>query len=285
MKQIFPDARILGVAARMFSRRVNVDHCDEIVESVQALLSRSIRFVIIASPSPFHAEHALPLLEAGVPVLIEKPVTASSQDAEMLQKKCVEFNTPIAVGYCLRYLPSGQVLKRMLNEEKVGALLNVSAEVGQFLPDWRPDKDYRETVSANAHLGGGALLELSHEIDYCFWLLGELTLHSAILRSSETLSLDVEDCVDLLAIVSEKTVVSVHMDFLQIGAYRRCRFIGEDGTLEWDLIANTLSLRGKKGVEIVYRDSLWHSNSMYLEMILDFNNLLQEKPNQCVSLN
>jgi len=284
LKQIFPEARILAIATRMYIPSIVPDYCDEILESLDELLSRRIRFVVIASPAPFHIAHALPFIEAGVPVLIEKPVAASVQDAKRLLKKCLDFDTPVAIGYCLRYLPSGLVLKKMLEEQKIGPLLNVSAEAGQFLPDWRPGKNYRETVSANAHLGGGALLELSHEIDYCFWLLGELSLHSAILRSSKTLSLEVEDSVDLLATVNGAAVVSVHLDFLQSAPYRRCRFVGEAGALEWDLITNTLSLRAKENFKIIYQDPLWQSNSLYIEMIRDFNNLIEGKQNQCVSV-
>ncbi|MGM7313881.1 hypothetical protein ACOI3P_29990, partial [Acinetobacter baumannii] len=59
-----------------------------------------------------------------------------------------EYQTPVAVGYCLRYLPSAQKVKQILQEGILGTLYNAFIEIGQYLPDWRPTKDYRETVSA-----------------------------------------------------------------------------------------------------------------------------------------
>ena len=48
------------------------------------------------------------------------------------------------------------------------------AEYGQYLPAWRPSRDYRETYTAQSAQGGGILLDASHEIDYVRWIGGEI---------------------------------------------------------------------------------------------------------------
>ena len=53
-------------------------------------------------------------------------------------------------------------------------MLSVRSSVGQYLPEWRKNTDYRKGVSARQDLGGGVLLELSHEIDYIQWIFGEI---------------------------------------------------------------------------------------------------------------
>ena len=70
----------------------------------------------------------------------------------------------------------------LMQNKIVGKILSVRCEVGQFLPSWRPNIDYRESVSARKALGGGALLELSHEIDYLMWIFGDIDWVKATLE-------------------------------------------------------------------------------------------------------
>ena len=76
--------------------------------------------------------------------------------------------------YNLRFLPSLQAYRERIQFGVIGKVLSVRCEIGQYLPSWRPGSDYRQAVSASRALGGGALLELSHEIDYLRWIFGEV---------------------------------------------------------------------------------------------------------------
>lgn len=284
LKQLFPEAQLYVMSASGRMPQETVSDADQLVASVDDLIKQKVDFVIIASPAPFHASHSIPLIEAGIPVLIEKPVTVTSQDAKALQKAATQYSTPIAVGYCLRYLSSALEMKKQLATGKLGQLYHAHIEIGQYLPDWRPSKDYRESVSARAELGGGALLELSHEFDYSQWLLGALTLEHAILRRSEELGLEVEDSADILFSTGQKAVVHLHLDFLQRKAHRQCRFVGSKGALEWDLIGNEIRFVSPQGIQVLYSEPGWDKNQMYTAMVLDFVALINKQANQCVSL-
>jgi len=226
----------------------------------------------------------LPLIIAGIPTLIEKPVTVNSKDSVLLEQAVIKSKTPVAVGYCLRHLPSAQILKQLLNDGKIGKLYNAFIQIGQYLPDWRPSKDYRDSVSANPTLGGGALLELSHEFDYCQWLLGELTVEHAFLRSTEELDLAVEDIADVTLCSESGAVVHIHLDFIQRKAHRLCSFIGSDGRLDWDLIKNSVTFTSSDGEKVIYQEPEWDKNKMYLEMLESFIAQIEGKNNRCVSL-
>tara|TARA_R100000935_G_C2830523_1_gene164769 strand:+ start:715 stop:1683 length:969 start_codon:yes stop_codon:yes gene_type:complete len=284
LKTIYPNAVIYAMSA---SGRIPVDsisNADIIVNSISEIISHKPDMAIVASPATFHARHAVPLIEAGIPVLIEKPLAVEESDTVAIINAANKYQIPVAVGYCLRYLPSSNYIKTLLEEKLIGKLYNVFVNTGQYLPDWRPNKDYHDSVSASRHLGGGALLELSHEIDYIQWLLGPLKSQYAILQSSEELSLDVEDVVDILATNSEEVVVSIHLDFLQRQAHRKCRFIGSKGSIEWDLLKNEVVLITEENNEILFSEPEWDKNKMYLNMILDFENLILKKPNKCITL-
>ncbi|HAT2712714.1 TPA: Gfo/Idh/MocA family oxidoreductase [Aeromonas hydrophila] len=284
LKYLYPFASIYAMSASGQVAVSEVSDCDVFVSSVEELIQHRIELAIVASPATLHAVHAIPLIEAGIPVLIEKPLAVSLADCEAIQTASREHNTPVAVGYCLRYLPSALIMKELLDEQKVGRCYYAHVEIGQYLPDWRPNKDYRHSVSASAELGGGVLLELSHEFDYIQWLLGPLLVKYANLCSSEELALSVEDMADIILSSTTGTITSVHLDFLQRKAHRKCRVIGSEGTLEWDLIQNSVSLSSAKGVEIIYCEPDWDKNEIYLIMMTDFVNLIQGTTSHCVSI-
>lgn len=284
LKMLFPHASLLAMSA---SGRVSEDvisDCDVIVGSVAEIIEQHVQLVIVASPAPFHSCHAIELLNAGIPVLIEKPLATSNEGCMAIVKAAESSRTPVAVGYCLRYLSSAQKIKDLLGKDSLGELYHAHVEIGQYLPDWRPNKDYRQCVSARADLGGGALLELSHEFDYTQWLLGPLSLQHAILRSSKELELEVEDSADVMMTTTSGAVVTFHLDFLQRRAYRCCRFVGSKGALEWDLIENTIYFTGPETRRTLYSEPAWDKNQMYLEMVRDFVRMVEQRPNQSITL-
>lgn len=284
LKLLFPEAKLIAMSASGRVPKEPVGDSDHIAESINEIVQSEVQFAIIASPAPFHAQHAIPLIQAGIPVLIEKPVSVTQADAQALIDAEAKYQTPVAVGYCLRYLPSAQKVRQMLQEGVIGTLYNAFIEIGQYLPDWRPAKDYRETVSAKAELGGGVLLELSHELDYAQWILGSLIPRHVILRASEELGLEVEDNADLLMTTMKGAVVNIHLDFLQRKAHRKCRFIGSEGCIEWDLIQNEVVLITARDKQVIYSAPEWDKNKMYLEMVTDFIRKINGQPNQSITL-
>ncbi|WP_318401302.1 Gfo/Idh/MocA family protein [Photobacterium leiognathi] len=284
LKTLFPNATLFAMSASGRIPDEPISDCDYIAADITELIVANVELVIVASPATFHAKHAIPFIESGIPTLIEKPVTTSSNDAITIQSAIDKHGTPVAVGYCLHYLSSAKIIKSMLEDGVVGQLYNSFIEIGQYLPDWRPSKDYRQCVSANENLGGGALFELSHELDYAQWLLGPLELQHAILRSSDQLGLQVEDIADITVSTSLGCIVSIHLDFIQRKARRQCSFIGSKGRLDWDLIENKIEFSNTEGTRILYCDSQWDKNQMYIEMITDFVEMIKNQSNSCTQV-
>ncbi|ADZ92559.1 Gfo/Idh/MocA family protein [Marinomonas mediterranea] len=270
LKTLFPSSKIYALSASGRQISETISFCDDVLDSIEEIIALNVKFVIVASPASLHTQHSLLLIQAGIPVLIEKPLSLCSQDALKIKEASDVFNTPVSVGYCLRYLSSSDVVKNYIQEGKIGTLFHVSVDTGQYLPDWRPNKALSETVSTKSELGGGVLFELSHEFDYLMWLLGPLKVKSAILDTSDILALDVEDSVDIILKSDKNVTINVHLDFLQRKAHRYCRFKGSQGTIEWDLINNRVFLLSPYEKELVFSDDTVNSNSMYLSMLLDF---------------
>lgn len=197
------------------------------------------QLAVIASPSPFHIAAAQILTNAGTHLLVEKPIAASVDGVAQLIKSSDELGTVLLTGYNLRFLPSLQKFRDLLNANTIGKVISVRCEIGQYLPSWRPDADYRQGVSARRELGGGALLELSHEIDYLRWIFGEVDCVNARIGRQSSLDIDVEDTAHLILGFAPKEdgyrlIGSLNMDLVRHDTTRLCTAIGENGTLRWN---------------------------------------------------
>ena len=284
LREMFPDAEILAAPSRAGGSSGDVEDCDRLLPDVGQLIGEAVGLAVVASPASMHAEHASAFIAAGVPVMVEKPLTADLESAIRLEKAAGGSSTPVAVGYCLRYLASARCVSEFVASERPGDVQRVSVTAGQYLPDWRPGKDYRRSVSAQSKLGGGVLLELSHEIDDCHWLFGPLTVEHATLRNSGTLDIDVEDTADITASTSTGAVVDIHLDFLQRQATRRCTIVSDRGRLDWNLVSGAVTWQTSGETEILHKDDGPDRNEMYVAMLRDFVAKIGGYDNQCVSV-
>ena len=197
------------------------------------------QIAVIASPSPFHIETALAFASIGTHLLIEKPLSSSLDGVSNLIETCQKHGLTLLTGYNLRFLPSLQKFRELLSEGHVGKVLSVRCEIGQYLPSWRPDDDYRNGVSARNDLGGGALLELSHELDYLRWIFGEVEWVSATLSKQSNLDIDVEDTAHITLGFEARSdghqlIGVVNLDFIRHDTSRFCVAIGEEASLRWN---------------------------------------------------
>ena len=121
----------------------------------------------------------------------------------------IKKNNKIYVGYNLRYDPLVQHIKKIIKNQKIW-----SAEVfcKSYLPSWR-EGDYSKTYSAKKNLGGGVLLDLSHELDYITWIFGELKLKFVVNNKISNLKINTDD--NLLIVGSTKNVKQfiIHLNY------------------------------------------------------------------------
>lgn len=215
------------------------EHANGCFSSLEQAIAFAPQLAVIASPATFHVSAAQPLAQAGVHLLVEKPLSASLEGVALLLEACRGQGTVLLTGYNLRFLPSLQQFRDLLSSKVIGRVLSVRCEIGQYLPSWRPGSDYRQGVSARRELGGGALPELSHELDYLRWIFGEVDWVRAVLGRQGHLEIDVEDTAHLIlgfapAEDGSQLIGTVNMDFIRHDTTRLCTAIGENGSLRWN---------------------------------------------------
>jgi predicted dehydrogenase len=203
--------------------------------------------LILAGPATTRAEVLRKIESLGVPVFIEKPLAHTLSEAIAVVELLGSALERSQLGYNLRFSESLIAFRDLVLGGKFGRLGRFTAETAQHLPDWRPEKDYRDTVSARADLGGGVLLELSHELDYLRWIFGEWDWVSAWTGRASSLELDVEDTA-LITIGTlgnqaiPQVVGQLSLDFVRRDKTRTVTAVCEGGTLRWDGIAGTVEV-------------------------------------------
>ncbi|WP_417464351.1 Gfo/Idh/MocA family protein [Kordiimonas sp.] len=199
------------------------------------------QLAVISNPAPFHLETALSMAQVGAHLLVEKPLSNNAEGVSELLGLCADKSLILQVGYNLRFLETLQRFRTELRQGAIGEIFSVRHEMGQYLPDWRPGTDYRQGVSAKAALGGGVLLELSHELDMLRWVFGDISWVSAWTGQQGNLDIDVEDSAMLQLGLKGGLVAQVAMDFLRRDTMRFCTAIGADGSLRWDAISGSVT--------------------------------------------
>lgn len=207
---------------------------DCVVYSLEEALDTKPDVALITNPASLHIETGLALAQQGIHLFIEKPLSNTMNRVDELLHLCRERSLVVMIGYNFRFYRPFQVIQQALTERRVGRVLALRAEAGQYLPDWRLGVDYRQSVSARRKLGGGAVLELSHELDYVRWLVGEVKAVSAQVGHLSDLEIDVEDLVEIILQFRTGAIGNLHLDMIQRPATRTCRIIGTEGTLTWD---------------------------------------------------
>ncbi|PWF48933.1 Gfo/Idh/MocA family protein [Massilia glaciei] len=242
----------LGCAVAVVSRRA-VDFPLVYADAGEALAAHAPGYVVVANETGAHAGAFAALAGArfGGTVLIEKPL----------------FHAPAAlprhafgaayVAYNLRFHPMVLRMRELLAGE---TLVSATVHVGQYLPDWRPGSDYRQSYSASAAQGGGVLRDLSHELDYLCWLLGGWNRVAALGGQFSALEITSDDVFSLLLTTPRCPVVSVHMNYLDRRVRRGVTINTLRGTLEADLATGSLHYLGVQELFATER------NSTYLAM-------------------
>ena len=198
-------------------------------------LSDEFDSFIICTPPDSHIYYIKEAIKYGAHIFVEKPLSNSLDGVAEVIEQARTKNLVLQVGYQFRFHPGLRFVKELLDKGKIGKLLSVRAEFGQYLPDWHPNEDYKNLYTAHEKLGGGIILDASHEIDYVRWLVGsKVTKVSCFADKLSNLEVDTEDTAEINLGFENGIIGNIHVDMINRIYTRWCKLIGEKGTLVWD---------------------------------------------------
>jgi predicted dehydrogenase len=220
--------------------------------TLEAALAEGPKAVLVCNPPACHVPVAIDAARAGCHLFIEKPLSDGLQRVEELRSLTAARRLVVLVGFNLRFHPGLRMLKRWIDDGRVGRVLSIRAQAGQYLPDWHPWADHRRGYSARQELGGGVILDLIHELDYVRWLGGEVSEVGCMTGAIGGVTLDTEDIAEIVLRFESGAIGSVHLDYLQRRLSRSCSVIGTVGTATWDGVANRLEIAtGDRAPEVL----------------------------------
>lgn len=252
----------------------------------EALKSAHYEAALISTPPRCHVEQARQALEKGMHCFIEKPLSHDLEGIDELIRLSSAQKKIVMIGYSMRFSPFLARVKDLIDTGTIGKVFCLRASVGYYLPYWRPHEDYRQGYGARRELGGGIILDASHEIDYTRYLLGELSDVFAVCRKLSSLEIDTEDFAEITLRSEKGAYAQVHLDYLQSNYRRSCEVIGEKGMLIWDINERTLrqySLEDKS-YQCRYEGLNANVNDLYVNEIRHFLACIEGKASPPVGL-
>ena len=161
------------------------------VDSVEQIAASDVDFVILTTPPDARAEIVETLVRAGKPILMEKPVERSLENATDLVETCEKSGVPFGIVLQHRARPVVSELRRIM--PTLGPLQAVEVNV----PWWRSQAYYDEPGRGSyARDGGGVLISQAiHTLDLMLSLTGPVTEVNAMAATTGFHQMEAEDFV------------------------------------------------------------------------------------------
>lgn len=229
------------------------------------------RYAVISNPNARHVEVALAAAQAACHLFIEKPLSHTLDQTQQLAAVVQQNGLTTMIGCQFRYHPLLVSLRSQLTAGRIGQVLGARAEWGEFLPDWHPWEDHRQSYSARADLGGGVVLTLIHPLDYLYWMFGPVTDVQASIRSVPSLQTAADDWAEITLQFASGVIGQVHLDYVQKPPVHTLAVWGDLGRAAWDYHAGTLTWQTPDGeVEVEKVPAGFERNTMFLDEMKHF---------------
>lgn len=254
--------------------------------SLNEIKHHKIDTAFITNPSSLHLKYAVIFAKKKINLFIEKPISHSTKNLNILEKLIKKKKIFCAVGFQTRYDNNLNLIKKIIKSKKFGKIISVDIHHQFYLPFHHKYEDYRVGYAAKKKLGGGVLLCFIHEIDYANFLFNKIhKIYEVQYGKKSNLEIDVEDYAKfqlIYKIDNHKFPVNFNLDFLSKKLKRFCKIKFQHVELIWKLNENTVIFK-KKGKSLKMLKNKQKRNDLFVKELKDvirsFKNLQQPASN------
>lgn len=262
LREINPSVELFALRSQKFSEEI--DGITNLYDWSDVASDTS--FIIISNPTHNHFETIKEAAKLGIPLFIEKPPFQSMKGAEKLADTLKKDGIKTYTAFNMRFLPILKWLKNELIDKRV---LEVQIYCGSYLPDWRPGYDYREIYSSKKEMGGGAHLDLIHEIDYALWIFGIPEKVKNTLLTISDLDINSIDCAHYFLQYKNK-IVTILLNYYRRNPKRTIEIVMANDEWSVDLLKGTV--KNHLG-EILYKSDVTIMDTYKLQLNYFINSL------------
>jgi predicted dehydrogenase len=205
--------------------------------------------IVIATPHTLHAQQAIAAAEASKPVFVEKPFTLTRDSALATAEACKRGGVPLGFGYNRRFLPAMAAFKRMIEDGRIGKVLQIEANISSNTAH-RQAPDAWRASRAESPAGGMTSLGI-HALDAMIHLGGPIRQVQAYSRRLAA-PIDIDDSTAVLFQFDRGALGYLGTNFAA-APYWRLQVFGDQGWIEMrSLDALTVAARDGKTEEIKF---------------------------------
>ena len=223
------------------TRRVLPEH--QVLSSIDAVISKGVDYCVIAAPTAFHEEISIKLIDAGIHILIEKPIAHSLESALRIESAARSKGIVGAVGHIERFNAALQQARIRIQSGELGEIYQISTRrLGPF-PSRIADV--------------GVIMDLAtHDIDLTAWISNS-SYKSVSAQSAIRSGREYEDLVAIVAQLSNGIVANHLVNWLSPLKERKTIITGEKGTYVVDTLTSDLTFYAN-GTVSVSQDRIAH---------------------------
>ena len=225
-----PGVELLGAVDALADVRISLaDRGFTVFESIDQLLETAVpSLAVVSTPTDEHAEAALKLIQAGVNVLVEKPIAATSEQAAELIAARDAAQVKATVGHIERFNPAVLALRARVAAGELGEIFTISTErVGPF-PQRIKDVGVAKDLA-------------THDLDLVSWV-GGARIQGLSARSASRTGRGHEDIVMITGELGNGLPFNSVVDWLTPVKRRTLKVLGERGMLLADTVTSDLHL-------------------------------------------
>lgn len=230
-------------------RQDRLDHIRELYPTVRVttdykdLLRSDVEAVAIATPIPTHHRLAREVLLAGKHVLVEKPLTANSEEAEDLVNLAEQRGLSLMVGHTFEYNPAVEYLRNLIANGELGRIYYINAtrvNLGIFQSDINVVWDLAP-----------------HDVSILLFILGMLPVNVSA-RGAAYVRSKIHDVAYLTLHFPNEIMADIRVSWLDPCKIRRITVVGSKKMVVYDDVEPTEKIRiYDKGVDVPpYSDTL-----------------------------